>query len=119
MKKFKLELDALEVDTFATLAEATPKVGTVHGYRPTIDEGTCNEPSCNGGPICGQETWDQTCPASCAYTCANTCDDPTCAQTCAYTCDDLTCQTCEATCNNSCGVSCANSCWWWCNTRPV
>ena len=77
MQKRRLDFDELEVESFATEAEAAPPRGTVHAHAPSA--------------------W----PEPCAYT-----DRVTdCGQeTCAVTCNDNTCwATCYATCYLSCG----------------
>ena len=84
MKKLRLDLDELAVESFDTQKDAREK-GTVVGEQ------------CSCGGTCYPEA---TCPQTCAYTC----DDPTCA----YTCDDATCA--GLTCNyESCGGTCFNS----------
>jgi hypothetical protein len=85
MKKLRLELDSLAVESFDTAAAQKPK-GTVFG-----EQCTCNT-------MCAQ----QTCPGC-----------PTCDNTCAYTCDDATCPacpTCAASCNGSCEATCYGTC---------
>jgi hypothetical protein len=79
MKKLRLNVDALTVQSFATADQASSR-GTVHG-----EECTCpTNCTCPGCPSCGE-----TCP----NTCAETCDDATC-NTCDYSCWD----TCQKTC---------------------
>jgi len=95
MKKIKLDLDKLVVDSFE-VAPALDAPGTVQGYL--ITENTRRACSC---------------AASCDGTCYATCDtcDASCAGTCAATCG-ATCQTCagQYTCNESCGGTCDFSC---------
>ncbi|HEY0016230.1 MAG TPA: hypothetical protein VGC13_07920 [Longimicrobium sp.] len=93
MKKLKLQLDDLGVESFDTTCTVREK-GTVVG-----EQGTC---TCNT---------QCTCPGC-----------PTCYNTCAYTCDDATCPACPtcaascngtcvgATCYDTCGASCYDSC---------
>ncbi|HYR09772.1 MAG TPA: hypothetical protein VEQ60_18495 [Longimicrobium sp.] len=91
MKKMKLSLEQLAVDSFDTSA-APAKRGTVFGEQCTCPTnctcpcmGTCAE-SCNG--TCD---YHYTCPATCyGGTCEHTCE-----QTCPalHTCD-LSCYTC-------------------------
>lgn len=85
MKKIKLDLDDLKVESFDT----QPEEGEVFGYQ-------C--PTCPPNYTC-----DATCPSTCA-TCAgqNTCDS-TCANTCGWTCPD-TCP--PRTCNETSGPTC-------------
>lgn len=75
MKKIRLDLDALRVESFAT-AEAPRRGGTVHGHAPSYFPEPCaptdRVTDCN----------DVTCAWSCnGYTC-----EPTAANTCAATC---------------------------------
>jgi hypothetical protein len=88
MKKLKLSLDALEVQSFTTAANARSR-GTVHGEQECTCD-TCTYPNC--------ETCNATCPDTCGNSCAGTC----------YSCDTY-CKTMEhyATCDY---VSCAPSC---------
>lgn len=54
MKKLRLELDTLKVDSFAAGADDS-KQGTVHGHAPT--EFVCSWlPSCPDQPTCGGKT---------------------------------------------------------------
>ena len=87
MKKMKLNVEALAVESFDTSGDA-PKRGTVFGEQCTCYT-NCTCPGC---PTC-----DASCNGTCAGTCAYTCDDATCA----YTCDDASCAgTCDG-CNYS------------------
>ena len=88
MKKLRLQLDDLHVDTFSTTAAPKTK-GTVFG-----EQCTCyTQCTCPGCP---------TCDASCGETCAS------CDPSCGGTCDDL-CGTWDESCEAwSCQVSCAN-----------
>ena len=77
MRKLKLDLDSLDVQSFATDKE-TPASGTVQGHitgevcPPRTDWDTCG--TC--------ETWDQyTCWETCYASC-RTCYDETCEGTC-------------------------------------
>lgn len=76
MKKLTLDIDALEVESFAVKVDEEQR-GTVEMHYPTA---TCDQ-SCGG-----------TC-ASCVATCYNTCPN-TCWQTCA------TCNTCQFHCTH-------------------
>ncbi|HEX8905064.1 MAG TPA: hypothetical protein VF771_09505 [Longimicrobiaceae bacterium] len=78
MRKLKLDLDKLQVDTFET-AEEGRGAGTVEAFRVR---------AVTGYPLsCWQSCWpDDTCPG-CTEGCAtNTCD-ATCPATCPYSCD--------------------------------
>jgi hypothetical protein len=99
MKKLRLGLDDLRVDTFDTTAPRKEK-GTVFGEQCTCWT-QCGQDTCPGCPTCGD-----TCPNTCAYSC----DDFSCAWTCAgntcevYTCDRQYCYMSEkyTNCNNIC-----------------
>ncbi|HEX8694149.1 MAG TPA: hypothetical protein VF746_17135 [Longimicrobium sp.] len=100
MRKLKLDLDQLVVDSFHTASPA-PKSGTVFGEQCTCYT-NCTCPGC---PTCYAScngTCDATCPATCAYTC----DDASCG--CPVGTADYTCEYCtqyDATCNGygTCG----------------
>ena len=90
MKKLRLDLDELELDTFLTdeadgVAAKAP--GTVKGYITrlcTVSDATCNEmTTCNGSVTCNQVA---TGCYNCAYT-SYTCvpEDSTCSLTCPPT----------------------------------
>ncbi len=120
MKKIKLNLDDLQVQSFDTTPVGGAAArGTVHGHGDTNQVGscTCGGDTCAGGAClvfgtdaatdcCGTGTAGggtfvtcETCAATCANTCANTCGascNGTCAQTCAASCNG----TCEAACSN-------------------
>lgn len=95
MRKLSLNLDEIQVESFATQS-ANAARGTVNAQQ-------------------GRETW--TCTAAGQFTCDHTCDDATCdcpaptnyvscvscVQTCGATCFDPTCDTCMATCNYATG----------------
>jgi hypothetical protein len=85
MKKFKLQLDDLLIDSFSTTPARKGK-GTVYGEQCTCPTActcpgcpTCDA-SCNGS--CGGASCINTCAASCYGTC-----DASCGGTCDYTCD--------------------------------
>jgi len=65
MRKFKLHLDDLRIDSFATAPVQKTK-GTVFGKQYTYD-GTCNEATCGDGFTC---LWLFTCEnTGCNYSC--------------------------------------------------
>ena len=76
MRKLKLDLDELAVQTFAT-DEQPEEAGTVRGLEGsgnlTCDEWvTCKPQSCPGISCddgCGSEAYDISCDYSCNYTC--------------------------------------------------
>lgn len=84
MKKIKLELDRLQVESFAVTRERS-EGGTVHGHATpgctpagacetlfTCYEYTCNGGSCDQQPSCGHLAYTCT---DCGDTCAETCID--------------------------------------------
>jgi hypothetical protein len=87
MRKLKLDLDQLVVDSFRT-EPAPRKPGTVFGEQCTCYT-NCTCPGC------------PTCDASCNGTCGGTCA-ASCNGTCAGTCD----ASCNGTCDYSCGGTC-------------
>jgi hypothetical protein len=102
MKKIRLDLDMLSVDSFDTVARHDGDQGTVFGHRPpayTYDMQCSEGPSCldcdtgtgTGASDCG------TCATACG-TCATDCG--TCATACG-TCDTY-CGTCDPYCCCSC-----------------
>lgn len=73
MRKLKLQVDDLRVETFAA-GEPAPRAGTIRGNMPMVID--ASDDPCTGGGS-GPDTY--------AYTC--TCpSDPTCRHTCAQTC---------------------------------
>ncbi len=95
MKKLKLDLDQLSVESFDTAPTRSGQPdGTVKGFATLPEIITCF-----------------TCDATCSLTCELTCDDPTCS-----TCNGNTCEgTCGGhTCNGTCGENTCNGC----NTQP-
>jgi len=81
MAKLKLNVEALEVQSFLTTDEQARSPGTVEGHDSGRTPSLTRQQSCPG--------FEATCPA--------TCDDYTCGGTCYDTCD-YTCQT-----NCACG----------------
>ena len=104
MKKLKLELDALEVESFE-VARTGPPTGTVHGHNTATQCNTSPDRTCAGYLTCDFNSCDGLCSA------ANYCTDfGTCDATCNYT---QTCETeCEQTCFScdSCAITCAAGC---------
>lgn len=90
MKKLKLDLDDLQVESFHTTpGSARLDGGTVQGYTgeqciPTVEGPTCStcqgwtcDPSCNG--TCGGASCDPTSCSTCGgATCDSTCNCATC-----------------------------------------
>ena len=85
MRKLKLDLDQLTVDSFDTNPSDGTRRGTVEGFSH----------------LCGPTHIDPTCFVSCE-SCNDTCGtcDPSCAS----------CVSCYNTCNNTCGPSCYGTC---------
>jgi hypothetical protein len=109
MKKIRLDLDSLKVETFVT-NENSGGQGTVFGMDPnTICDWTCNgvSPSCDNGQGCDTNGCDYTLPmeTTCytggtgggqsdlgtCETCDESCGEPTCAP-CAESCDSVECE---------------------------
>jgi hypothetical protein len=97
MKKLKLDLDGLRIDSFDTTpANAVERKGTVQGQFDTA-------------------------VASCDGTCDNTCDGCSCCCTCCPSCGG-TCETCytcgtcpgQWSCDGSCYGSCGDTCYYSC-----
>ena len=91
MKKLKLHLEDLRIDTFHTTSPEKPK-GTVFG-----EQCTCwTQCTCPGCPTC-DASCNGTCGASCNGTCDASCNGPctgyTCDPTFALSCDGWTCGT--------------------------
>ena len=86
MRRLKLDLDDLRVESFETTPEIGDTKGTVLGY--------------------GATDWGNTCAASECGTCVGTCFGGSCVGTCAGTCGNTCGSTCAGTCGNSCGGGC-------------
>jgi hypothetical protein len=103
MKKLKLDLEELSVESFSTTPEPRREGGTVFGQQCTC----YTQCTCPGCPTCDAScngTCGGTCEASCNGTCGGTCD-ASCIDTCAGF-------TCDAICNSDYG-----SCLWCTNAR--
>jgi hypothetical protein len=88
MRKLKLDLEELSVESFATTPEAHRESGTVFGQQCTC----YTQCTCPGCPTC-----DASCNGTCGGTCGATCD-----ASCNGTCDG----TCDLSCGDTCGYSC-------------
>ena len=93
MKKLRLDLDDLAVESFDT-TQAQREKGTVFGEQCTCQTActcpgcpTCYD-SCNG--TCG-DTCAASCNGTCDYSCGGTCYEWTCGYDCG-TINDGTCQ---------------------------
>jgi hypothetical protein len=90
MRKFKLDLDNLRVDSFDTTPTKEMEVrGTVKAQYDTCATCTC----CTCYTDCGT---CPTCCGTCYYTDCGTCYDYTCCGTCD------SCGSCYDTCGGSC-----------------
>jgi hypothetical protein len=88
MRKLKLSIDALQVESFHAVGPGSGR-GTVPGHNPTYYLDECQTPA-------------GTCDAGCTQG-YNTCG--TCMESCWGTC-----VSCAATCNGTCGNTCGNTC---------
>lgn len=75
MRKLKLDVSALRVESFDTRSQPGQEHGTVHGHLNRVEPrpDTYRDSECLGTP----GTWIFTCQASCYNTCKscyNTCD---------------------------------------------
>jgi hypothetical protein len=96
MKKLRLHLDDLRIDSFQTTAPEKPK-GTVFG-----EQCTCyTQCTCPGCPTC-YASCNGSCDASCNGTCGNTCD-ASCQGTCDYYCNPSYDNTCDG--YNTCATA--------------
>jgi len=95
MKKLRMELDELKVESFETQQAAG--TGTVVGAGVLIGDAVAQTyPNCS--PIDG-------CVSAWNCTPNGTCYDPSCAQV------DTCAQTCAATCYRTCANTCPQSCY--------
>ena len=101
MRKIRLQLESLEVDSFDTTARQRAG-GTVHVHE--------------------QHTWEtvyascDTCFPTCPFSCDGSCDScvNTCGESCYGTCFEDTCdESCGGTCLR-CGPLTADTCARWC-----
>jgi hypothetical protein len=108
MRKLKLALDELKVESFS-VSPPDGRSGTVHGRNrdtnttgPVESVDACETVgTCMGPTYCCAATWEQTCAQSCYQTaeCGDSCWTWWCS----------TCNTCQATCEGgSCTDICAN-----------
>ena len=81
MRKLRLELDELRVDTFVTEGAAGGEAGTVHGFNHTRN----NHVTCGFQNTCVPEL---TCYETCFETCKCVGTQP--EVTCLYPCDTTT-----------------------------
>lgn len=96
MRKLRLDMDSLVVQSFPTTAAGDPAQGTVVG-RAAVPDKTYQV---------GCPTWD--CPPTHQYSCNGTCGGDTCYESCHLSCHTCmtacfaSCPTCEASCGDTC-----------------
>ncbi|MGD8778128.1 MAG: hypothetical protein PVH88_04125 [Ignavibacteria bacterium] len=99
MKKLKLNLEDLRVESFELNPGKEINKGTIHGNeQPTVVDDTCVEPSCDG--TCYEDTCEDTCGVG------PTCDYATCVNTAACGGGN----TCDYSCGSTCGLTCVKIC---------
>jgi hypothetical protein len=113
MRKFRLDVDALGVDSFDTTAAPAPPKGTVRGFASDPWSACCS----NGGSCYAFCTAGDSCAGTCEAVCVTnascdtTCFESPCVQSGAWTCDGSTCAgTCGASCNATCTCTEPASC---------
>jgi hypothetical protein len=113
MRKLKLALEALQVESFS-VDEPVAHGGTVHGrylnpehpdYPPTLDGDACYGGGANTVGTCIGPTY--CCGATWKPSCADTCINTQCGNSC-YTWWCNTCFSCPGTCVQ--GQSCTDIC---------
>ena len=83
MRKIRLDLDELSVESFETNGAGAERKGTVQAHAQT-EWNTCQGDTCDPGNTC----WD-SCDGVCGtYFCAtqDSCWNPSCVNSCAFTC---------------------------------
>ena len=73
MRKMRLELDALAVESFAAAEAGAPR-GTVRGHVSLYYEDCSPSETCDGGNTCAGTC--QSCNGTCVYSCHATCGCP-------------------------------------------
>jgi hypothetical protein len=107
MRKLKLDIDHLEVDSFETDVGHDQR-GTVHGLVSPYCTQTCdtaNNYSCDGAYTCGAES---TCRRinTCMYESCGACGTYDCVSA-GYSCDQMSCvYTCAVACSEGSTYSC-------------
>lgn len=99
MSKLRLDLDALQVESFDTRPGASRPRGTVQGHGRDTDLAACGDATF---PV---SCWDDSCAGSCA-----SCDGSCVAGTCAASCNGTCAVSCNGTCLASCGGTCDATC---------
>jgi hypothetical protein len=111
MRKMRLDLDSLFVESFDTTAAPADAGGTVHGNAVTFQS------YCSDGRTC-IDTCDGTCDTDCGtcasecLSCESYCSCPTVCGSCAYTmcgmyesCGETLCGTCDPYCCCTCSCT--------------
>lgn len=91
MRKLKLEIDALRVESFDT-AGTRLDLGTVRAHGDVVDEEFA---------ITTPQTQQPSCIGSCKFSCVGTCL-VSCLGSCALSCD--------GNCTNLCSLGCSDGC---------
>jgi len=74
MGKLKLDLEAIEVESFAVAAERT-EAGTVHGHAKSYPFASCEANTCYQATCGATDCNISLCIASCPQTCRISCDN--------------------------------------------
>jgi hypothetical protein len=106
MKKIRLDLDMLSVETFSTTGAAEAR-GTVNAHRPDYTQGWdcesidfCETPACPGtGTGTGTGVSECSCPSICPDTCYE------------FSCGRTMCDSCVTCGGNTCQGEASCSCW--------
>jgi hypothetical protein len=109
MKKLRLDVDLLTVETFDTTAQRAARLGTVRGRQETFGAQTCIGETCgttcpSGGGSCGGLCTYYNCPPM-TYE-YETCGEGNATETCGPPTDNTGCG--QATCGN--GTCAVNTC---------
>lgn len=99
MRKMKLEIEALQVESFDTSAPARREPGTVRAHADGVDDHVAITTPQTQGPSC-LATCKISCWGSCLASCLGTCEvscDARCTELCSYGCSDgCTFRTCPS-----------------------
>lgn len=88
MKKIRLDLDTLDVDSFATSGEPDAPRGTVHGHDPFSRDYTINPNDCMYFTLGQVSCYQGQCMSNEYYTCGEA--GPSVGPSCDYICQDQT-----------------------------
>ena len=100
MKKIRLDLESLKVESFVTSGRSGGSEGTVFGMLNTYCDDTCNEisPSCAGTYDPATNPCHSLAECDWTYPQATTCTSP--YGTTGGDTEDWTCDACAASCNS-------------------